>query len=107
MGGRGGAAGDPAAGAEEAEPPAPRPTRLVEPPRPVVALGEGGRIAALRLDGRTHEVLSLSGPERLAGEWWSEPFDRDYFRARLQGVGEIWLYRDGRDGRLWLHGFFD
>jgi protein ImuB len=88
-------------------PPDGRPTRLVEPPRPVVALGEGGRLSALRMDGEVRAVLALSGPERLAGEWWSEPFDRDYFRARLDGLGEVWIYRDGRDGRLWLHGFFD
>jgi protein ImuB len=52
-------------------------------------------------------VLSLSPPERLAGEWWSEPFDRDYHRALLEGLGECWIYRDGSGGRLWLHGFFD
>jgi protein ImuB len=95
------------AGAGETEPPVGRPTRLVDPPRPVVALGEGGRLSALRVDGGALAVLAFSGPERLAGEWWSEPFDRDYFRVRLDGLGEVWIYRDGRDGRLWLHGFFD
>jgi len=88
-------------------PPPMRPTRLVDPPRPAVALGEGGRLCTLRIDGAARAVLSLSGPERLAGEWWSEPFDRDYYRVRLEGLGEAWIYRDGRDGRLWLHGFFD
>ncbi len=62
---------------------------------------------ALRIDGVARAVLSLSGPERLAGEWWSDPFDRDYYRVRLEGLGEAWVYRDGRDGRLWLHGLFD
>jgi len=89
------------------EPPPGRPTRLVDPPRPVVALGEGGRLSSLRVEGGVRAVLAFSGPERLAGEWWSEPFDRDYFRVRLDGLGEAWIYRDGRDGRLWLHGFFD
>jgi len=73
----------------------------------VVATGEGGRVSALRLEGRGHAVLSFEGPERLSGEWWSTPFDRDYYRARVEGLGECWLYRDGADGRLWLHGFFD
>ena len=100
--GRGAGAGDGAP-----EPPPGRPTRLLDPPRPVVALGEGGRLTSLRVDGAARAVLSLAGPERLAGEWWSEPFDRDYYRARLEGLGEAWIYRDGRDGRLWLHGFFD
>ncbi len=89
------------------EPPPERPTRLLDPPRPVVATGEGGRLTALRVDGVARAVLALSGPERLSGEWWSAPFDRDYYRIRLEGLGEAWVYRDGRDGRLWLHGLFD
>ena len=84
-----------------------RPTRLLPAPLPLVALGEGGRVAAVRCQGRTCRVLSFSRPERLAGEWWSEPFDRDYHRAVVEGLGECWIYRDGADGRLWLHGFFD
>jgi protein ImuB len=85
----------------------PRPTRLLAEPAPVVAEGEGGRLTALRVGGRARAVLAWEGPERLRGEWWSAPFDRDYYRVRLDGVGDCWVYRDGADGRLWLHGFFD
>lgn len=84
-----------------------RPTRLLSPPRPLVAEGEGGRLTALRVNGRAHVVEALIGPERLRGEWWSEPFDRDYYRARLAGIGDCWIYRDGADGHLYLHGLFD
>lgn len=84
-----------------------RPTRLLASPRPVVAEGEGGRLTALRVDGRAYAVEALAGPERLRGEWWSEPFDRDYYRARLAGLGDCWIYRDGADGHLYLHGLFD
>jgi protein ImuB len=84
-----------------------RPTRLLSPPRPVVAEGEGGRLTALRLGRRAWPVAAMAGPERLAGEWWSEPFDRDYYRVRLEGFGDCWIYRDGADGRLYLHGLFD
>jgi protein ImuB len=84
-----------------------RPTRLLAEPRPLIAQGEGGRITALRVDGREHAVLSMEGPERLGGEWWNRPFERDYWRVRLEGFGDCWIFRDGRDGRLWLHGFFD
>jgi protein ImuB len=84
-----------------------RPTRLLARPQALVALGEGGRLTALRLAGRTLRVLALSPAERLAGEWWSDPFDRDYHRATLEGLGDCWIYRDAGDGRLWLHGFFD
>jgi protein ImuB len=85
----------------------PRPTRLLAMPEPVVAEGEGGRLTALHVGGRTRSVLALDGPERLRGEWWSSPFDRDYYRVRLESLGDCWVYRDGRDGRLYLHGFFD
>ncbi len=84
-----------------------RPTRLLAEPRPLVATGEGGRVSALRIGGEVYAVLSFEGPERLRGEWWSAPFDRDYYRARVEGLGDCWIYRDGADGRLHLHGFFD
>ena len=48
-----------------------RPTRLLAAPAPVVAEGEGGRLTALRVDGRARAVLALEGPERLRGEWWA------------------------------------
>jgi len=84
-----------------------RPTRLLPEPELVVAEGEGGRLTAVRVGGKDRAVLSYHGPERLAGEWWSERFDRDYYRIGLEGVGDCWIYRDGSDGRLYLHGFFD
>ena len=84
-----------------------RPTRLLAEPRPLVATGEGGRVSAVRLGAEVHAVLSFEGPERLRGEWWGAPFDRDYYRARVEGLGDCWIYRDGADGRLHLHGFFD
>jgi protein ImuB len=84
-----------------------RPTRLLAEPRPLVATGEGGRVSTIRLGAEVHAVLSFEGPERLRGEWWSAPFDRDYYRARVEGLGDCWIYRDGADGRLHLHGFFD
>jgi protein ImuB len=74
---------------------------------PIVAEGEGGRLTALRIDGRARAVLAMEGPERLRGEWWGGPFDRDYYRVRVEGLGDCWIYRDGGNGRLWLHGFFD
>lgn len=84
-----------------------RPTRLLARPQPLLALGEGGRFTAVRFGGRTLRILSLSPVERLAGEWWAEPFHRDYHRAHVEGLGDCWLFRDAGDGRLWLHGFFD
>jgi protein ImuB len=84
-----------------------RPTRLLATPELVVAEGEGGRLTAIRVGGRDRAVLGYEGPERLAGEWWCDRFERDYYRVRLDGLGECWIFRDGADGRLYLHGFFD
>jgi protein ImuB len=105
--GEGGRPGDEAM---EAAPPISalvRPTRLLPRPQPLVALGEGGRLTALRVGTRTLRVLALSPAERLTSEWWGDPFDRDYHRARIEGLGDCWIFRDAGDGRLWLHGFFD
>jgi protein ImuB len=87
--------------------PGERPTRLLAQPSPIIAEGEWGRLTALRIDGRARAVLALEGPERLRGEWWSSPFERDYYRVRLEALGACWVYRDAADGRLYLHGFFD
>ena len=84
-----------------------RPTRLLARPLPLLALGEGGRVTAIRAGAQTFRVLAFSPAERLAGEWWSDPFDRDYHRVHLEGLGECWVFRDAAEGRLWLHGFFD
>lgn len=101
------AAGEPPrAAGPEAAPPV-RPTRLLATPERVVAEGEGGRVTALRVGGRSRRVVAMDGPERLRGEWWSSPFDRDYYRVRLDDLGECWVYRDAADGALYLHGFFD
>ncbi|HEX9052311.1 MAG TPA: DNA polymerase Y family protein, partial [Anaeromyxobacter sp.] len=100
-----GRAPDGAAAAPGAGPP--RPTRLLSAPVRIVAEGEGGRVTALRVDGRARPVVAMDGPERLRGEWWAGGFDRDYYRVRLDGLGDCWVFRDGGDGRLYLHGFFD
>jgi protein ImuB len=92
---------------EDGVPGGTRPTRLLAAPEAVVAQGEGGRLTALHVGGRDRRVLSFEGPERLSGEWWSGAFDRDYYRIRLDGLGDCWVFRDGADGRLYLHGFFD
>jgi protein ImuB len=107
-GGAGSGTALPGDGGDGAEGPAPaRPTRLLARPELVVAEGEGGRLTALRIGGADRAVMGFEGPERLRGEWWAGPFDRDYYRVRLEGLGDCWVFRDGADGRLYLHGFFD
>lgn len=49
--------------------------------------------------GRTHRVVRAEGPERIAGEWWRRPGERqavrDYFRVENEQGQRFWLYRRG------------
>ncbi|MGO8970014.1 MAG: Y-family DNA polymerase [Myxococcaceae bacterium] len=86
-----------------------RPVRLFPVPAPLpVELGPAGELQGARLLGRRRAVLGLAGPERLGGQWWTPaPFARDYYRVHFEGLGPAWVFKDGRDGRFYLHGFFD
>ena len=86
-----------------------RPPRLFKEPAPLQAeLSAEGAILSVTLAGRPRRVESLSGPERLVSGWWSpEPFTRDYYRLQLEGVGQLWVFRDGEDGAFYAQGVFD
>ena len=51
--------------------------------------------------------LAMIGPERLSGEWWEEPYDRDYFEVLTEGGGLFWLFYDRLARQWFLHGIFD
>ncbi len=86
-----------------------RPARLLRAPAPLPAeVAADGALTSLELLGRKRRVTAVFGPERLAGEWWTEhPYARDYYRVVLEGVGPLWVFRDGRDGRFYAQGVFD
>ena len=86
-----------------------RPPRLFkEPSRLNTELSTEGAIVTVTLAGRRRKVEALTGPERLVGSWWSpDPFSRDYYRLQLEGVGQLWVFRDGKDGAFYAQGVFD
>ncbi|HEY0880160.1 MAG TPA: hypothetical protein VGD87_01460, partial [Archangium sp.] len=86
-----------------------RPPRLFRAPsRLDLELAADGAIVAVTLAGKRRRVEALTGPERLQGAWWSpEPFARDYYRLHLEGVGQLWVFRDGADGAFYAQGVFD
>jgi protein ImuB len=49
--------------------------------------------------GRTHRVVRAEGPERITGEWWRHPGERqavrDYFCVEDADGQRFWLYRRG------------
>ncbi len=85
-----------------------RPPRLFkEPARLSAELTVGGVLAWLDVAGRRRRVESVWGPERLVGAWWEQGYARDYYRVQLEGVGTLWVFRDGLDGSFYAQGVFD
>lgn len=86
---------------------APRPLRLLSRPEPIEALAEVPDGPPLRFRWRRaqHDVIAADGPERIEGDWWSEPapsssplppsLARDYFRVEDQAGHRFWLFRAG------------
>jgi nucleotidyltransferase/DNA polymerase involved in DNA repair len=67
--------------------------------------------------GVPYQVAHADGPERIAGEWWRRPAERDavrdYFRVEDTEGRRFWLYRSGDglreetgDLSWWLQGMF-
>ena len=96
----------------------PRPVRLLRRPEEVDHVLAGMPDQPPRRftwRGRSHQVVQAEGPERIAGEWWYRPAERqavrDYFRVEVETGERFWLYRRGDgvcgdtgDLRWFLHG---
>jgi len=87
-----------------------RPFRLLGIPQPIdvssiVPDGPPYRMVWQREDCL---VVRSWGPERIATGWWrAQDVERDYYRAEWEDGTQVWVYRDQRSGRWFLHGFFD
>ncbi len=86
-----------------------RPARLFRAPTKLLGeVSAEGQLVSLTVVGRRRAVQGVWGPERLAGDWWAQDaFARDYFRVQVEGVGLLWVFRDGHDGQLYAQGVFD
>ena len=93
----------------------PRPTRLLDPPEPIVATALlPDHAPALFVWRRVrHRVVKADGPERITGEWWLSEREvssvRDYYRVEDEAGARFWVFRDApaaQGGRWWLHGVF-
>ena len=84
--------------------------RLLPEPVPVEVKTENGHPVEFRGGGKTRNVTVAEGPERLSGDWWKDPYRREYFRVCTADGELLWLYREIRrtgDLRWWLHGWWD
>ena len=56
-------------------------------------------------------LIVAEGPERLSGDWWKDPYRREYYRACTEEGELLWLFREwrgrGKEAKWWLHGFYD
>ena len=80
----------------------PRPVRLLPRPEPVehvMAELPDHPPARFTWRGTSHRVVRADGPERITGEWWRRPAERDavrdYFTLEDQEGRRFWLYRRG------------
>ena len=54
------------------------------------------------------DLLSVSGPDRRSGsQWEDQPYAREYFRGITHTGVLVWLFRDARTDRWYLHGWWD
>jgi protein ImuB len=84
--------------------------RLLPDPMPVRVKTVDGRPVELRDAVKTRDIAAAEGPERLSGDWWKDPYRREYFRVCTVDGELLWLYREVRrtgDKRWWLHGWWD
>jgi protein ImuB len=87
-----------------------RPLRLLGLPQPinVIPMGPDGPPIHVVWRGENYPVVRSWGPERIATGWWrGDDVQRDYYRAEWEQGTQVWVYRELRTGRWFLHGFFD
>jgi protein ImuB len=84
--------------------------QLLSDAAPIQVRTEEDRLIELRDDRGRHEIVAAEGPERLSGDWWKDPYRREYFRVCTSAGELLWLFREYRPSgelRWWLHGWWD
>jgi protein ImuB len=84
-----------------------RPSILLPRPTTIeVEFNRGPR--HVELEGRWCEVTGRMGPERIAGEWWSDSqYARDYWQLELTDGRRPWVFHDRKRDEWRLHGWFE
>ncbi len=80
-------------------------TRILEQAEPVDVETAHGTPKTLGWRGRRVRISAAHGPERVSGDWWKDPFARDYWRCESDELArDFLLYRDEKGWSLqgWL-----
>jgi protein ImuB len=82
--------------------------RLPETCRPLWVLPKPIELDVVQNQPRYQGMLSLgSGPERIESGWWDGgDIRRDYYMARHHCGRRLWVFKDQRNARWYLHGLF-
>ncbi|MFN8580918.1 MAG: hypothetical protein U0163_08100 [Gemmatimonadaceae bacterium] len=84
--------------------------RHLELPEPVDVECRGETPRALWWRGRHVRVRYAIGPERLAGDWWKDPYARDYWRcAQEDPLAHLLVFRERRTAadQWFVQGWYD
>lgn len=84
--------------------------QLLREPRPIRVEASERRDHAVPMryhDGDWKELATVAGPDRVSGGQWDAPYAREYFRGVTTEGILVWIYRDAREGRWYLHGWWD
>lgn len=91
-----------------------RPSLLFDEPEPAnaISLWPDGPIHRLLWRSHDHAIIACLGPERIEAEWWRDSgagqgaraCARDYFRVQSVGGVWLWLFRERRNSRWFVHG---
>ena len=87
-----------------------RPMRLFHPAKPIEIqrLDANGSPVRMIYQGSPLSVAQAIGPERIDTGWWQGATQqREYFRVALSTGTWLWVYRDCRQQKWFLHGEFD
>jgi protein ImuB len=77
-------------------------------PRPVGLLDEPAQLPLLTVRQILEEPgLLEEGPERIESGWWDgKGIARDYYIVRRAGGARLWVFKERRSRRWYLHGVF-
>ena len=84
--------------------------RLLQAPREILVetVNRRDHIVPIRYrDGQWRQLITAAGPDRISGGRWSEAYAREYFRGVSVDGQLVWLYRDAKKDRWYLHGYWD
>lgn len=72
-----------------------------------VALADGPDASEPTLSSELGGVARMHGPYRVTGGWWVREVARDYFYVETGRGDVLWIYRDHKRARWYLHGEVD